>query len=121
MSRPVETSKATQSMKRLLVPGELNPEQRHNGETKFRNEFIPIYALSSRLSLVVIANTLLLLDDSVIESQQGQELYFFFQNFHIYTVAHLPPIQLVPRLLLGVKSTGTSPCPRFSRQRADWE
>jgi hypothetical protein len=38
MSRPVETSKATQSMKQPLIPGEFNPEQRYNDEFKFRKK-----------------------------------------------------------------------------------
>jgi hypothetical protein len=62
-SRPAETSKATQSVKWRFIPGELNSEQRYNDKFKFRKEFTPICALSSWLSLVVIENTLFLLDD----------------------------------------------------------
>jgi hypothetical protein len=56
-------------MKPRLTPGEKNPEQRYKNEFKIRKEFIPIFALSNRLSVVVTANMLLLLDDPVFESQ----------------------------------------------------
>jgi hypothetical protein len=43
-SRPVETSKAAQSMKRRLILGELNPEQRYSDKLKFRKDLFR-YAL----------------------------------------------------------------------------
>ena len=76
-------------MKRRLILGKFNPEQPYSDEFKFRKEFIPICALISQLSVVVIANRLFLLDDPVFDSQHRQRDLFLFQNFQTDSGAHL--------------------------------
>jgi hypothetical protein len=56
-------------MKPRLTPRQKIPEQRYKDEFKIHTEFIPIFALSSRLSVVVIAKMLFLLNDPVVDSQ----------------------------------------------------
>jgi hypothetical protein len=77
MPRSLETSGTTHFMAPRHVAEHLSPEQLYNEKFKFREEFIVISALSSRLSLDFIAMTLFLLHDPGFETWRGERFFLF--------------------------------------------